>query len=349
MARVLHTLLLAVVAGTIVLPSSAQTVRTRIDTDSVSIGQRYTFTVSIRHDGSRAAVFPDQRPGELPRGAVGLAGDFEILRRLSSGSRTLPDNSQLDSVRYEVASFAVDTARVVAVVGLATASDTTRFAAIPGTVPVRSVLPEGAEDILDLAPLVEFPRTIWPWVLGLIVAGLVFWYFFVRRRPMELAREEDVYVEPAEPPFDEAMRRLGTLARRPPDAEAMKPYFVELSDIVRTYIARRTAVPARELSTGELIDRLGVRPVIGTTQVSEVGRLLTAADLVKFADHRPGAETASSALTEARDSIERTEALFRPKPHDTTGEDAIGGDGVPIDRIQTGAGDGSAWAPEDRA
>ncbi|MFT4606282.1 MAG: hypothetical protein ACI9W4_003032, partial [Rhodothermales bacterium] len=256
MTRILCLLVgLSIASGT-----EAQTVRALVDTDTLSIGARQQLTVSIRHDGSRYAVFPDNAPADGPAGLVGTVGDLELLRRLSAGSRLLPDASQVDTVVYEMVSFAIDTARVAARIGLGTEQDTTFFASIPGFLPVRSVVPEDAEDIQDLAPLVEFPRAIWPWVLGVLLAGLIFWYFFLRKVPEDELDGRPEYVEPAEPPFDEAMRRFQALGSVAPDSDGIKPYFVELSDIVRTYIARRTPVPARELTTGELLAELRRRP-----------------------------------------------------------------------------------------
>ncbi|NNE70231.1 MAG: hypothetical protein HKN29_07685 [Rhodothermales bacterium] len=292
--------------------AQAQTVRVQIDTDTLGIGIRQQATVTIRHDGTRYAVFPDALPQEVPPGSVGLAGHLELLSRISAGSRMLADASQVDSVVYEMTTFAVDTASVAAQVGLATEQDTTWFASVPGLIPVRSVVPEDAQDIQDLAPLVEFPRAIWPWILGILIAGILFWYFFLRNVPEDEEDEDEVWVEPAEPPFDEAMRRLQALGGMTASPDAAKPYFVELSDIVRTYIARRTRVPARELTTHELVTELKRRPVLRAERVGEVHRVLSEADMVKFADQRPAADRARHTLEQARASIEQAERDLAP-------------------------------------
>jgi hypothetical protein len=295
-------------------PTSGQTVRTIVDTDTLAIGARQRMVISIRHDASRQALFPDELPSqtEVPPGAIGLAGDVELLRRLSWGSRMLADESRVDSVLYEVATFAVDTARVSAIAGLYTEADTSFFASVQGMLPVRSVVPEDADDIQDLAPLVEFPRALWPWFLALALGAVALWYFFLRKRPPEDLYLEPQPAEPAEPPFDEAMRRFQSLAGVSPDDGGMKLYFVELSDIVRTYIARRTPVQARELTTGELLDELRRQPVLQAERVREVDGILSVADMVKFADHIPAPDRAQSTLDAARASIERAESEFAP-------------------------------------
>src|SRR5210317_1219031 len=83
------------------LSAGAQSVVARVDADSVSIGERATLVLYAAHDGARRAVFPDDRTDiELPPEAVGVVGDFELLRRRASGWRTLADGSRLDSVVY---------------------------------------------------------------------------------------------------------------------------------------------------------------------------------------------------------------------------------------------------------
>ena len=46
-----------------------------VEGDTLSIGEPREVTLTIRHDGSRRAVFPDET-GEAPRGAIGLSGDL---------------------------------------------------------------------------------------------------------------------------------------------------------------------------------------------------------------------------------------------------------------------------------
>jgi hypothetical protein len=307
-------LFLTLLASLAVVGSArTQTVRTFINADSLSLGSRHRLTITIRHDGARQALFPDVLgAAAVPPGAIGLAGDLELLRRISSGSRLLGDESQIDSVEYEMVTFAIDTAFVSASVGLATELDTARFAAVPGIIPVRSVVPEDADDIQDLAPLEEFPRAIWPWLLALVLAGTALWWFVFRKRVEEIGGEEEAFEEPAEPPFDEAMRRLKSLSGADLPEPEIKPYFVELSDIVRTYVARRVRVPARELTTGELMSELSSRPLVAPDRVDEVIRVLRAADMVKFADHHPAVDHTRQALAAARLSIEHTESDFAP-------------------------------------
>lgn len=293
-------------------PATAQVAAVRVQSDSLWVGEWTELVLGVAHDGSRRAIFPDDSGAEAPAEAIGTAGDFELLTRLSAGSRMLPDGGRLDSVAYRATTFALDTAWALPVVGLVSESDTLRVAGMPLLVPIRSVVPEDAEDILDITPIVEFPRAWWPWLvlLAVLAAG---WILArrLRKRTPEVEPDPEPVVEPEEPPLDEALRRLAALAESDiSSGDAMKPFFVELSDILRTYVARRTGVPALELTTGELTDelrRIRDRVRLSDERVHDVDRLLQAADLVKFADIHPPADSAREALHRTTTTVRVTE------------------------------------------
>ena len=301
--------------------ASAQRVSARVEVDSVSIGERTTLVLSIMHDAGRRAVFPDET-GQAPPEAIGAAGDFELLRRRSSGFRTLADGSRLDSVVYEVTTFAVDTSRVSPTVFLATETDTVAVSGPPIYVPVRSVVPEDTQDVRDLAPIADFPRSWWPWLLLLLVAAILIWLWHRHRNRIPLAEPESEPEPEPETPIEEAIRRLDALSSgMPGDPESSAPFFDELADILRTYLFRHTGEHALEMTSSELVDALRRRRIPGTDRIAEIEQLLRAADLVKFADYRPPVDRARAAHAATRVTIERVEAesvRSVPTPHPPT-------------------------------
>ena len=156
-------------------PASAQVAAARVEVDSLSVGQWTEIVLGVSHDGVRRAIFPDETGEEAPPEAIGMAGDFELLSRVSSGSRLLPGGGRLDSVVYRATTFAIDSAWAVPVVHLATEQDTLRIGGMPILVAVRSVVPPDAADILDISPIAEFPRALWPWfvVLAILAAAWI--------------------------------------------------------------------------------------------------------------------------------------------------------------------------------
>ena len=121
--------------------------------------------------------------------------------------------------------------------------------------------------------------------------------------------------EPQIAPYDEAVERLTVLqAMDLTQADNIKPFYVELTDILRTYVGRRTHLPALESTTRELLNRLKVSSrgsILPDEVVTEIDEVLTHADLVKFADLKPILEQTRSMVSETRDAIEDTESVYR--------------------------------------
>jgi len=296
----------------------AQQAETYASVDSVTVGDRFELTVVLGHDGSREAVFPhDLLPDSLQANTIFALGDFEILDVLRRGSRPYETGGQIDSVVYEATTFALDTARVAGIpIGLAAASDTLTALA-PGTfVRIGSLVPDDATELKDLAPLAEFDRVWWPWILGLLALAAVIGGLWWRHRNKDTDKVDDESnAEPAIPPYQQAVDRLVALQQVDlSDPDQVKPFYVELTDILRTYVGRRANVPALETTTRELLDRLRSAASSGPLPedvISEIDLVLSHADLVKFADLRPILEQTRAMVDETRGAIEDTESVYR--------------------------------------
>lgn len=299
-------------------PAVAQRAETLLSADSVTVGDRFELTVLVGHDGSQDIVFPHQfLPDSLQTTLTFTLGDFEILGISRMGQRPYANGGRIDSVVYEATTFALDTARVAGVpVGLVQGGDTLTAMTPPAFLRIGSLVPEDATEIKDLAALATFERAWWPWIVGLLALAAVLYGLWRWRRSG--ATEEEETGEPAAPtipPFEEAVRRLAALQHADlSNPEAIKPYYVELTDILRTYVGKRTHVPALESTTRELLSRLkGSRSgtVLPEDIIREIDQILTHSDLVKFADLRPILEQTRSMVDGTRTVIEQTESAYR--------------------------------------
>lgn len=299
--------------------ASAQAADAWLTTDSVTVGDRFGLVVSVGHDGSRSAVFPhDLRPDSLSASSVFGLGDFEILDIRSRGSRRFSGGGIIDSVVYETTTFAIDTARVAGVpVRLDGAADTLALAAGAVMLPVTSLVPADAEDIRDLKPLAEFPRVWWPWIAGALVLAAVAAALWVYRRRQLRDAGLEATEEPPVPPYEQAMQRLHELERLDVElSDNVKPYYVEISDVLRTYLGRRVRVKALESTTRELLNSLEHRSAeegVPESIVEEAREILGQADLVKFADLHPVWETNRRVMTLTKSTIETTERALRSR------------------------------------
>ena len=308
--------------------SEAQSIQAYVSADSVRVGDRFTLTLVAEHPLTQEPLFPGPQDGEE------VFGDLTVLEVMGSGSIEQMQNNvavRVDSLMYEVTTFALDTAYVPSIpVFFASGGDTTFYASRPIELPIISMVTEDASDIRDIAPILDFPRNIWPWIIGLllvaaVIAGLVF--YLSRRAPME----EQVVVRapvPQLPPYEEALKKLRGLEKQSnlDDVYRIKPYYVELTGILRYYLGRRLHINAMESTSRELMDdinQLAHKTDLPNEAAYLLRRILHVADLVKFADMRPGAEVGHQAMVETRKVLDVVENSFKQVSEPVNGAETV--------------------------
>lgn len=117
---------------------------------------------------------------------------------------------------------------------------------------------------------------------------------------------------PSRPAHMVALERLEALrAKGLVERGELKPYFVELSEVVREYLGGRYGFESLEMTIDELTRTLsGLR-----TPGLEIGRvkgLLEACDLVKFAKYVPETTEAIDGLNQALEIVQRTRPVEAP-------------------------------------
>ena len=85
-------------------------------------------------------------------------------------------------------------------------------------------------------------------------------------------------------------------------------FWVRLSAIVREYLERRFSIAAREQTTKEFLEAAQDHPMLGAQHRHLLKDFLRAADMVKFAAHRPAAIDCERGLGAAHDLIRDTAA-----------------------------------------
>ncbi len=202
-------------------------------------------------------------------------------------------------------------------------------------IPVRYRLPDGTEGEVKTAPIalkvvsllskdkeqqkladvrgpveVGIGRAFWAGVAGLalLVAGLVLW---LRSRRRGAAAPVATPV-PALTPDAEALRALdalvasGRLARR-----EYRPFYIELTAIVKRYLERRLEAPILEMTTAEMLAHLRASPQ-GVELVSPLRDLAGAADQIKFARGAGCEAEAERHLVGVRGLVHTLEARLQP-------------------------------------
>ncbi|TPV95815.1 MAG: hypothetical protein B7733_08005 [Myxococcales bacterium FL481] len=139
-----------------------------------------------------------------------------------------------------------------------------------------------------------------------LVAGLVLARLWARWRQ----RPRAIVTEPPRPPHERANEALSTLeARRAELLEAgrVTDYYLELTDIAKSYVQSRFGIEALDRTTDEIrraLVRAGDR--LAPLSADELVKFLQECDLVKFARFAPNDEDASASLDEVRDMVARS-------------------------------------------
>ena len=140
-------------------------------------------------------------------------------------------------------------------------------------------------------------------VVIVAIGAIIFLYLRRRAKPTDLQPE----AVPPRQPHEIAYEQLNRIAGMNWVAQGeMKIYHTEISHVIRQYIAARYHIPALELTTQELLDRLQSEDI----PKELVQQFFTNCDLVKFARYNPTKPEAHERVEEARRIVDETKQVW---------------------------------------
>jgi hypothetical protein len=174
-------------------------------------------------------------------------------------------------------------------------------------------------------------KEVAPWILGsLLVAGLVFLILYALRRKRNNQSIFGIPPKPKEPAHIIALRELDRIKDEKIWQQGhIKLYYSELTDAIRTYIELRFEIPALEQTSEETLAAFQFRSsLVDEQSFSNLKKLLTLADLVKFAKYEPLPDDNSLALVNAYFFVNQTklvvsEIMVPPVTEKTSGETEV--------------------------
>ncbi len=278
-----------------------------VDRNRITIGDRVTYTLTIRHapalrvenpgPGVNLGMFEinDYRIGEpVERDGVVEQTFTYVISVYDTGRFVIPP--------FPVAFFPSDTATTPQII-------TSEAVEID----VESVLQSADAELRDIKPPLEIPidyrRWMWAGLLLLLVmalAGAGYFYYRKRQRGQPLFRKE--VIRPAhEMAFSELQQLLHSDL---PKRGEWKIFFTLLSEIVRRYVEHRFFIPAMEDTTSELMYALREMN-IDSQALDQLEGALELCDLVKFARYVPDGNEVHQAVQRVRHFIEATRLEFQ--------------------------------------
>ena len=162
---------------------------------------------------------------------------------------------------------------------------------LPVTIDVQTIQTDQKADIKPIKPPLKAPvtfRELLPWI-GLVLilvalSALIYYYLKTKKqvKPVVTSR-----LNATIPPYEAAIEALDSLRlKKLWQSGRVKEYYSEMTDIVREYIELRYPVRALEMTTGEI--QSAIRQTdINTSAREKLVKVLTLADLVKFAKEQP--------------------------------------------------------------
>jgi hypothetical protein len=173
------------------------------------------------------------------------------------------------------------------------------------TSPFAEGVDEGTEPA-DIKPLVEvrFERHyLWLWI-GLVVLALLVLTIFVVRR---YRRKDQEVVRRYKSAHRLAFERMDELEKRKLLTQGLfKPFYEEISSILRWYIEDRFEVKAPEQTTEEFLREAQDSSVLNEAHTEKLQRVLEHCDQVKFARYKPEAEEVERSVGLVKEFIEAT-------------------------------------------
>ena len=268
----------------------AQQLHTYVDTDSVSVGDKFTYTIVF--DGNyNSIIYPEESQFE---------SDLEWVNR-----ERFQLTQRRDSLVYYFQFFGTEDLIIEGKpVYITTSEGDTTLYTVDVPLFFRSVI-EGEEDeFRSFKPLFDFARNWFLIIVLLIIIAVSLYYLFrwyQNRETMTVEAEQPVIQpDPFVSPLELLNRDLSDLSdtSKLSKFEDYERFYVRLGDAIRTYLKRVYNIPALEMTTREIIDSL--HHELASSDIIKITRkVLNDADMVKFANFQPTEEQAESVLKRA--------------------------------------------------
>jgi len=162
-------------------------------------------------------------------------------------------------------------------------------------------------ELADIKPVQKLPGRIprWIWV-ALGSAAIAFLVGLITSR-LWRNRASLIPSAPPIPPHVIALKALQSLMNKGLlEQDECKPFYTELSLILRTYLEGRFSLNAPDETTEEIVEELSRSPELNGGQRNILQEFMRQADIVKFAKGHPDRATMESAFNTTKQFVEET-------------------------------------------
>ncbi len=279
------------------IPVDRLTVGYSMDRETIHVGDPVELILT--------AYFPTNGTLELPE--LGREKEIVLLNRNWSTEPHTGGLSQSET-RFSITSFRlgehmVSTNTISCRVGDQTF--TTHFPAI--VLNVESVLTDSSSEIADIKPIHKLPGRIPNWIW--VVLGTATTAFLIGLLSSKLWKHRKIIMPstPPTPPHILAFKALDKLKGKGLlEKDECKPFYTELSLILRSYLEGRFNLNAPDETTEEIVTEMSKSPELSGTQRNILQEFMRQADMVKFAKGHPDRTTMESAFDTTKQFVNET-------------------------------------------
>lgn len=185
---------------------------------------------------------------------------------------------------------------------------TDSFDILVQTIPVDTTKP-----FKPIASIIEVKMTwrdyIWYIIGGILAIGLIVFLVLYFRKNKGNKAPLLKPKKPVEKPFDRAVRMLKELDEKQLwQNDHIKQYYVELTDILRTYIEARFNTSVMELTSDELLEVVSRNSEMAKFR-EPLATILRTADMAKFAKAQPLPQEHTDAFDKTKDFVLNTKPV----------------------------------------
>lgn len=286
------------------------TVNAVIDSTYIFIGQQAHITLKVTANSKSSVQFPSYPSKQLIQGIEVLKEEMADTSSINNGQQQsytkIYTVTSFDSAVYYIPPMKVmidgkeDSSKSLALKVLSVDVDTLHVDKFCGP-----------KDIMDVSYSWQDWKGIFMMsillVLMLIFAGYIALQLHNNRPLLKNFRLKAIL-----PPHLWAMKEIEKLKEDTIKSEDAKEYYSELTDVLRSYIQRRYGFNAREMTSGEIIEKLMASS--DQEAISELKELFYTADLAKFAKLQTQLNENDRNLLRAMDFINATKVEETENP-----------------------------------
>jgi len=184
---------------------------------------------------------------------------------------------------------------------------------------VTSLEADASSEIADIKPVHKLPGRIPPWIwMVLGTAAIAFLVGLISSRLWK-NRATILPAAPPVPPHVIAFQALTVLKSKGLlEKNECKPFYTELSFILRTYLDGRFKLNATDETTEEIVEEMSRSSELNGVQRNILQDFMRQADMVKFAKGLPDRATMEAAFDTTKQFVEQTKLVGETVPNTGT-------------------------------